>query len=84
MLLYPGSTSDQAIVEQTGLLNQFKPGDLILADEGFALYDVLPLGVRLNIPAFLSHKEEAKLCFKIAKARIHVERANELIKTFKF
>ncbi len=32
--LYPGSTSDLAIVEHSQILNQFVPGDLILADKG--------------------------------------------------
>ena len=85
--LYPGSTSDNAIVEHTKLLDNLEPGDLILADKGFTLFDKLPLGVSLNIPPFLRGKDhftkqEAELCFKIAKARIHVERANERIKNF--
>eukprot|EP00795_Rhopilema_esculentum_P009847 gene9847-18427_t len=32
-------------------------GDLILADKGFLLHDILPQGVSLNLPAFLSGKE---------------------------
>ena len=51
------------------------------------LHSRLPEGVNLNIPPFLrskSHftKEEAELCFKRCRARIHVERANERIKNF--
>lgn len=85
--LYPGSTSDNAIVDHSKLLDQFVPGDLILADKGFTLHSMLPQGVSLNIPPFLSCKAqftpaEAKLCQKIARARIHVERANERIKNF--
>ncbi len=85
--LYPGSTSDVAIVEHSRLLDQFVPGDLILADKGFTLHDRLPQGVNLNIPPFLRNKnhfthEEGKLTYKIGKARIHVERANERIKNF--
>ena len=68
-------------------MGQFQAGDLLLADKGFTIYDQVPLGVNLNIPPFLSGKsqftpEEAKLCQKIACARIHVERANERIKNF--
>lgn len=86
-LLYPGSTSDVAIVDHSDVLEQFTAGDLILADKGFPIYDKLPRGVNLNIPPFLrgkTHftKQEADLCRKIAKARIHVERANERIKNF--
>ena len=85
--LYPGSTSDAAIVDHCDLLNQFVPGDLILADKGFNIYSKIPSGESLNIPPFLSNKshftkQEAEACFIIAKSRIHVERANERIKNF--
>ena len=86
--LYPGSTSDVKIIEHCGLLQHLHPGDLILADKVFTIHSQLPEGVSLNIPPFLSGKsqftpEEAALCRKIARARIHVERANERIKNFK-
>ena len=85
--LYPGSTSDAAIVEHCKVLDQLQPGDLILADKGFNIFDKLPSGVSLNIPPFLSNKghftkQEAELCFKIGRSRIHVERANERIKNY--
>ncbi|XP_052216971.1 uncharacterized protein LOC127834893 [Dreissena polymorpha] len=85
--LYPGSTSDAAIVDHSKILEQLKPGHLILADKGFNIFDKLPAGVSLNIPPFLSSKghftkEEALLCFKIGRSRIHVERANERIKNY--
>jgi len=85
--LYPGSTSDVAIVSHSEMLKQFIPGDLILADKGFTIQSQLPEGVSLNIPPFLRGKaqftrEEAEMCRKIAKARIHVERVNERIKNF--
>ena len=85
--LYPGSTSDNAITEHCGFLKEFVPGDLILADKGFTIYDLLPTGVYLNIPPFLSKKtcfsqQEAQMCYKIGRNRIHVERANERIKNY--
>jgi len=85
--LYPGSSSDASIVEHCNILTQFKPGDLILADKGFAIYDKLPSGVSLNIPPFLSSKghftkAEAETCYKIGRSRIHVERANARIKNY--
>lgn len=43
--LYPGSTSDVAIVRHSKVLEKFKPGDLILADKGFTIHDQLPQGV---------------------------------------
>lgn len=85
--VYPGSTSDVAIVQDCGLLDSLEAGDLILADKGFTIQRFLPSGVNLNIPPFLATKgqftkEEAELCRNIARARIHVERANERIKNY--
>ena len=85
--LYPGCVSDCEIVRHSGLLNSFEPGDLILADKGFTIHDQLPVGVSLNIPPFLASKskfssEEASMCYKIARARIHVERGNERLKNY--
>lgn len=85
--LYPGSTSDVALVEHCGILHQMSPGDMILADKGFTIHKLLPQGVHLNIPPFLTAKSqytpaEVQLCRKIAKSRIHVERANERIKNY--
>lgn len=85
--LYPGSTSDVAIVEHSKILEQLAPGDMILADKGFTIHKLLPQGVHLIIPPFLTAKSqytpsEVQLCRKIAKSRIHVERANERIKNY--
>jgi hypothetical protein len=33
--LCPGSVSDKAIVQESGVLDHFKSGDVILADKGF-------------------------------------------------
>jgi len=68
-------------------MEKFVAGDLILADKGFTIHDQLPAAVHLNIPPFLVGKqqftaEEVKLSYKIARARIRVERANERIKNF--
>jgi len=84
---YPGSTSDVAIVQHCGIIDSMCAGDLILADKGFTIHSLLPDGVNLNIPPFLRGKtqftrEEGEMCRKIAKARIHIERANERIQNF--
>lgn len=85
--LYPGSISDKAIVQQSGLLNHLVAGDMILADKGFLIQDILPQGVSLNIPPFLNKgvftESEAKATKSIARARIHVERANARLKDFR-
>lgn len=87
---YSGNTSDKFITVDSGLLNQLSAGDLILADKGFTIHDVLPSGITVNIPPFLSGKEgkqftesEARATRDIARARIHVERANQRIKSFR-
>ena len=85
--LYPGSISDKAIVQQSGLLNHFTAGYMILADKGFLIQDILPRGVSVNIPPFLNNgtftESEIKSTKAIAKCRIHVERANARLKDFR-
>ncbi|XP_068735616.1 uncharacterized protein [Montipora capricornis] len=52
--LYTGSMSDREIVERSGILDlPFTEGDSVMADKGFTISDILPLGVSLNIPPFL-------------------------------
>ncbi|XP_046842545.1 uncharacterized protein LOC124436623, partial [Xenia sp. Carnegie-2017] len=85
--LYPGSISDKPIVQQSGLLNHLTAGDMSLADKGFLIQDVVPHGVCVNIPPFLNNgtftESEVKKTKAIAKARIHVGRANARLKDFK-
>ena len=35
--LYPGSISDKAAVQQSGVLNHLTAGDLVLVDKGFLI-----------------------------------------------
>ena len=69
--LFPGSTSDKAIVEKSGVLHHFEAGDLILADKGFLITDIPPPGVSVNIPPFLYNEKfnssEIKLTKTIAR-----------------
>ena len=52
--LYSGSISDREIVERSGFLKlQFDKGDTVMADKGFTIENLLPLGANLNIPPFL-------------------------------
>ena len=87
--LYEGAISDRAIVEKCGFLNYIKPGDLVLADRGFTITDLLLVKhATLNIPPFLGQRskftaQEELKTRRIAKARIHVERVIERIKKFK-
>lgn len=84
--LYGGSTSDKMITKDCGLLNILNSGDLVLADKGFLISDILPEGVHVNIPPFLETPqftpEQVLRTRSIARARIHVERAIGRIKGY--
>ena len=86
--LYTGSMSDREIVTRSGFLSQaFENGDTVMADKGFTIEDILPLGVKLNIPPFLGANaqmsaEDVIRTQQIAGLRIHVERAINKIKNF--
>ena len=84
---YPGCMSDKEIVRQSMVMDQMQSGDLILADKGFLIQELLPPGVSLNLPPFLNGAQftiaQAELTIRIARARIHVERAIQRVKEFK-
>ena len=86
--LYTGSISDREIVVRSGFLDlPFQENDSVMADKGFTIQDLLPLGVSLNIPPFLATSsqmpaEEVIKTQEIASLRIHVERAINKIKKF--
>lgn len=84
--LYGGSTSDKQIVQNCNLFAYLEAGDMLMADKGFNIRQILPSGVTLNIPSFLYNgqftKEEILHNKSIASARIHVERAIQRIKLF--
>ncbi|KAG4068975.1 hypothetical protein HA402_005636, partial [Bradysia odoriphaga] len=85
--LYPGSISDKKLVAHCGVLKHLVPGDMILADKGFLVEDILPFGVHLNIPPFLTTEqftpEQVRQTERVARARVHVERAINKIKNFR-
>ena len=65
--LNTGSISDQEIVIRSGFLSQkFENGDTVMADKGFQIADIFPLGVKLNIPPFLGANTQCllKMLFK--------------------
>jgi hypothetical protein len=84
---YPGCTSDKDIVQHCGILKELVTGDMVLPDKGFLISDILPPGTSLNLPPFLSTpqftpSQKAKTR-SIAKAQIHIERANARLKKFR-
>ena len=85
--LYTGSISDREII-RSGFLNlPFDDKDSIMADKGFTIQDLLPLGVSLNLPPFLEASsqmaaEDVLKTQELASLRIRVERAINKIKNF--
>ena len=83
---FGGSISDKQIVELSGL-HLIEEGDMVMADRGFTIGDLLlALKAKLNIPAF-SHgkpltKKGVQKSRNIASVRIHVERAIGRLKRF--
>ena len=82
--LFGGSISDRALFEQSGirrLLDSVPPGKSVMADRGFEVQDLLVKpGLLLNAPPFKGTRpalteDEVKTTQKIARVRIHVERA---------
>ena len=62
------------------MLNHLPAEDLIPADKGFLIEDLVPNGVSVNIPPFLNNEtlteSDARATKAVVKCRIHVERAN--------
>ena len=87
--LYGGHVSDKALTVDCGLLELLEGGDVVMADKGFDIQDLLVTKkVILNIPSFLREKEQLSLAEeaetrRIASVRIHVERAIESIKNYR-
>lgn len=86
--LYTGNISDKEITERSGFLDlPFDDNDSVMADKGFTIQDLLPVGVSFNIPPFLGSSsqmpaEDVVKTQNIASLRIHVERAIKKIKNF--
>ncbi|XP_051167800.1 uncharacterized protein LOC127285705 [Leptopilina boulardi] len=85
---YGGRASDNSIFEQSAILNKLDKNDIVMADKGFTVEELCKKkDVSLLTPFFLRNKKqfsetEANVNRDIAKARVHVERANQRLKTF--
>ena len=85
--LYGGSISDKEIVKSSSLIDLLEENDLIMADRGFDIQDLLACKkVKLFIPPKRQSKSEQfskEDCFstmRIANVRIHIEKAITRIK----
>ena len=86
--LYGGNISDRELTQRSGLLDLLDPGDLVMADCGFTIADMLDLrGVTLNIPPTKVKDQltpsELITTRRTANLKFHVERAIGRIKNFK-
>jgi hypothetical protein len=91
---FPGSMSDDAIVEASGLLALLERGDAVMADRGFTRFHSLrEKGIDLIIPSLSLTQgdgkgavrapftpEENRHTYYVAQVRIHVERLMRAIK----
>ena len=86
--LYTGSTSDREMVRRSGLFDlPFNDKDSAMADKGFTIEDLLPLGLSLNLPPFLGGSSQMPAADVVktqesASLRIHIEPAINKIKNF--
>ena len=75
-----GRASDKFVTENSGLLDQLQPDDLVLADRGFTIHESVALHqAQLTVPAFTRGKAQldpvdVEQTRGIANVRIHVER----------
>jgi hypothetical protein len=77
--LMPGSTSDNEITIQSGVLDQVEPGRGVMTDRGFAIQDTCAeKGLYHFAPPMLEEEQfsitQCTKTFDIAHLRIHVER----------
>ena len=57
--LYTGGISDREITERSWFIDlPFDGDDSVMADKGFTIQDLLPVGVSLNIPPFLGSSSQ--------------------------
>lgn len=86
--LWSGNVSDRKITMDCGFLDLIQTNDDIMADRGFVIRDALALrGATLNIPPFTKGGRLSNVAVtktrRIARARIHVERAIGRLKCFR-
>ncbi|XP_065894613.1 uncharacterized protein [Dysidea avara] len=85
---FSGNSSDRFTIEHSGILDQLKPGQRILADKGYNARDLFAQKrCFLTIPSFLSEgrltAQEGLNSQTIASARIRVENAIKRLKEYK-
>jgi hypothetical protein len=54
--LWGGCASDRHIVQSDEFIPKLSQSDVLMADEGFTIDDLLPAGIALNVPPRVSAK----------------------------
>lgn len=54
--LWGGNAFDRHIVQHDEFIPELSPSDVIMADKGFTIYDLLPADIGLNVPPRVSTK----------------------------
>lgn len=86
---FEGAISDRQLFENCDLKTFLKENDTVMADRGFLIHDLAnELHIKLYTPPLLMGRsrltaEEELLTKKIARSRVHVERAISRIKSYK-
>lgn len=85
---FGGRCSDKAIFEQSNIVELMQRHDAVMVDKGFLIDDLCKKkGISVIRPPFLKNqkqfsKEDAIMTKNIAKARVHIEKINQRLKTF--
>lgn len=92
--LWSGNVSDKYITKSSGLIELLDAGDEVMADRGFQIEDLLLPKAKLVAPPFTRkckygkqkrlNVKQIRTTRRIANLRIHVERAIQRIKTYRF
>ncbi|XP_065077873.1 uncharacterized protein LOC135701089 [Ochlerotatus camptorhynchus] len=84
---YAGRCSDRNIAETSGFIDTLEPGDVVIADKGFDISDLISSkGAILNIPTFLRKDSQLNPLDmerdkQITTLRVHVERLIGVLKS---
>jgi len=86
---FGGRASDKHITETCGFLDKLLPGDIVLADRGFTVHELVRMqGGEIHMPAFKTRGElpmdpaETEYSRTISNLRIHVERVIGTLKNW--
>ncbi|XP_028393230.1 uncharacterized protein LOC114541973 [Dendronephthya gigantea] len=85
--LFTGSISDKEIVKESGFLDHLEAGDVVMADKGFNIQDLLALKeAKLLAPPLLRKGNVSAVTStqtrRVATIRVHIERMIRKLKCF--